>query len=147
MSWAVVQLRKNEKEKGEKMQRNQLPLFLGIMCIGMAINSKETSAFWRLWRQPKVCCLSKHSSLSKCESCYIKGRFLMFWLFFILENSQGKRLFSTNQMARNSKTVSLLKKICSLSKETIFEFSEQRDCFQISCHLIGWKQSLSVRLF
>ena len=48
---------------------------------------------------------------------------------FHLKNGHRKRLFSTNQMAGNSKTVSLLKKIRSLSKETIFEFSEQRDCF------------------
>ena len=61
----------------------------------------------------------------------------MFGLFFILKNAHRKRLFSTNQMAGNSKTVSLLKKIRSLSKETIFEFSEQRDFFLISCHLIG----------
>ena len=40
-------------------------------------------------------------------------------------------------VAGNSKTASLLKEIRSLSKETIFEFSEQRDCFRISCHLIG----------
>ena len=38
------------------------------------------------------------------------GRFLMFWLFFILKKSHGKRLFSTNQMAGNLKTVSLLRK-------------------------------------
>ena len=57
-----------------------------------------------------------------------------------------KRLFSTNQMAGNSKTVSLLRKF----KNSLFaqwaNFLEQRDCFRISCHLIGWKQSLSVRL-
>ena len=60
-----------------------------------------------------------------------------FGSLYIQEKSQGKRLFSTNQMAGNSKTVSLLKEIRSLSKETIFKFSEQRDCFRISCHLIG----------
>ena len=45
----------------------------------------------------------------------------MFWLFFMLKKSHGKRLFSTNQMAGNSKTVSLLKKIRSLSKGTTVE--------------------------
>ena len=73
----------------------------------------------------------------------ILGRFLMiseFCSLCILKKSHGKSLFSTNQIAENSKNVSLL-------SETIFEFSEQRDCFQISSHLIGWKQSLSVRLF
>ena len=58
-----------------------------------------------------------------------------------------KRLFSTNQMAGNSKTVSLLRKF----KNSLFaqwaNFLEQRDYFWISCHLIGWEQSLSVRLF
>ena len=66
------------------------------------------------------------------DSLGILGRFLMIWDFgssCILKKSHGKRLFSTNQMAGNSKTVSLLKEIRPLSKETIFEFSEQRDFF------------------
>ena len=46
----------------------------------------------------------------------------MFWLFFILKRSHGKRLFSTNQMAGNLKTVSLLSEKIFLSKETVFEF-------------------------
>ena len=71
---------------------------------------------------------------------------------FFLTNIMERRLLCYFSQTSGLPYLSSIPNHCSAFIWALFFalsmfFTEQRDNFQISCHLIGWKKSLSVRLF